>query len=1585
MDAAKWEQTLSTAGVDAASAKTYGTKFAAAKLSMSNIDMLDKDTLHDLGVTTIGDVLTILKLSKSHQTTAKDSYVAVKMPAVKAPQLHADMTAQQFRKFRTDWDVFIKLTNLPEDKIHVQLYSNADDVIQTALISTYPDFFQIPSATILDKIESVVTQRANPMVHRIAFANLSQSENESIQSYVVRLRSSAKDCDFSCPDCKVDISNTYIKDQFVCGVRNHMLQTDILAKAETLTDIDKTVKHAEAFESALRDQSKIADTAEVAAARMSAYRSHKTAAQKPAGASGWNANARPPPRPPLPPGGGAAYNASKPAQQQSRPVCTGCGRNWHARPGPRDKVCPAWGKTCDKCGMANHFSRVCQSRQAKAYYVSLDDDESLTSDNDIDAVMSLVAHITFNQDTNTFKQGTGSDIVEIQAQVTPFSPNPEPRDSKNIPDCDKSTALHIFPDSGASICLAGTKHLALLGLRPENLIRCTKVARAVGNFEIKCVGWLPVVFSVYGRNTKQALYVCERVERLYFSKAACIEVGILQKGFPAPIPEVCSTSVTEELLVSDPPAHDTFPAPKLPERPTQLPYPPVKENIGKLKDWLVEAFATTAFNKEGEFPALAGPPAHIHLNEGAVPKARHSPIPVPFHMKEAVKKALDEDVRRGIITPVPVGTPTDWCSTMVVTSKKDGRPRRTVDYQALNAQCRRETHHQGSPFHLAMQVPAGAYKTILDAVDGYHSVLLDPESQHLTTFITEWGRYMYIRMPQGYIASGDAYTSRYDQIIAEVPRKVKIVDDTLLHDSSIEDAFYHTFDYLALGYRSGVVFNIPKFEFCQMDVQFAGLKMTRTGVAPSLSMLSAILEFPTPSTLTDARSWFGLVNQVAWAYSLGPVMQTFRDLVKPSAVFSWNQTLQNAFEDSKKVIVKLVEEGVSTFDVNRATCLAPDWSKQGMGFLLLQKYCSCPMTKAPVCCPDGWRLVFAGSRFCNEAESRYAPIEGEATAIAWALAKCRMFIMGCPNLVVVTDHAPLLGIFGNRELSKVTNPRLFKIKEKTLLFRFTIQHCPGKWHRGPDAVSRNIASASRAVFEVCAIHPSATEEEMSQEIASHISMATMEAIAGYGDDAGAISPDLIRASGRGDEAYGLLASQISEGFPSSRRLTDPRIREYWEVRHRLSADSGLVLLDRRIVVPVSLRKRVLRCLHSAHQGVVGMKSRANETVYWPGMDASIRNHRESCDTCNRVAPSQPREPIVLSKSPEWPFQKIALDLFYVGHHSYLACADRFTGWLILYHLAPGEANAESLVSICRSIFQTYGVPEEIASDGGPPLTSHRFLSFLKVWGVEHRLSSVGYAQSNGRAELAVKAGKRIVYGNTASNGSLDNDHAVRAVLQYRNTPIQGLGLSPAQLLLHRQLRDSLPAHPTLYRPHQEWVTAACQREELLAKRNRKLTEAYNRTAHELPPLKLCDFVAIQNQRSKRWDRAGRVVEVLANRQYRIRVDGSGRVTLRNRRFLKKLVSAPPQIIPAADIPNTQYRDGKIPTNHARLNPHAVPFPTPDPTHTPARPTNTSSQASKQPRTLSRLAPFNNPGLKESDPPTRSSRQRGGERGDVGSE
>ena len=64
--------------------------------------------------------------------------------------------------------------------------------------------------------------------------------------------------------------------------------------------------------------------------------------------------------------------------------------------------------------------------------------------------------------------------------------------------------------------------------------------------------------------------------------------------------------------------------------------------------------------------------------------------------------------------------------------------------------------------------------------------------------------------------------------------------------------------------------------------------------------------------------------------------------------------------------------------------------------------------------------------------------------MSWNLYNARLFVLGCPNLIVVTDHKPLLGIYKDRELKTIPNPRLQSLKEKTLAYRFTIHYCPRK-------------------------------------------------------------------------------------------------------------------------------------------------------------------------------------------------------------------------------------------------------------------------------------------------------------------------------------------------------------------------------------------------------------------------------------------------------------------------------------------------------------------------------------------------------------
>ena len=108
-------------------------------------------------------------------------------------------------------------------------------------------------------------------------------------------------------------------------------------------------------------------------------------------------------------------------------------------------------------------------------------------------------------------------------------------------------------------------------------------------------------------------------------------------------------------------------------------------------------------------------------------------------------------------------------------------------------------------------------------------------------------------------------------------------------------------------------------------------------------------------------------------------------------------------------------------------------------------------------------------------------------------------------------------------------------------------------------------------------------------------------------------------------------------------------------------------------------------LHARHQGLDSMLRRARQPVYWPGLEGDLQQHRSSCSICNAHAPSQPPEQLILTPPPEYPFQQAVVDVFQLDGCSYLAYADRLTGWLEVVQL-PSGATSNKIMSQLRLYF-----------------------------------------------------------------------------------------------------------------------------------------------------------------------------------------------------------------------------------------------------------------------------------------------------------
>ena len=150
---------------------------------------------------------------------------------------------------------------------------------------------------------------------------------------------------------------------------------------------------------------------------------------------------------------------------------------------------------------------------------------------------------------------------------------------------------------------------------------------------------------------------------------------------------------------------------------------------------------------------------------------------------------------------------------------------------------------------------------------------------------------------------------------------------------------------------------------------------------------------------------------------------------------------------------------------------------------------------------------------------------------------------------------------------------------------------------------------------------------------------------------------------------------------------------------------------------------------------------------------------------------------------------------------------------------------------------------------------------------------------------------------------------------------------------------------------------------------------YNSHANNLKPLKAQTPVRVQENGS--WTKTGKVVEVLPYRKYRIRMDGSGRLTIRNRRFIKEKEKSGLLPFPSPDLPNPNGSNNQH-KECQHWEPNSAPTDTNDNAPTDTNDNQREPKKTRLPRMLKDIAPYNNKGLREeTDEPRHRARLRGG--------
>ena len=270
-------------------------------------------------------------------------------------------------------------------------------------------------------------------------------------------------------------------------------------------------------------------------------------------------------------------------------------------------------------------------------------------------------------------------------------------------------------------------------------------------------------------------------------------------------------------------------------------------------------------------------------------------------------------------------------------------------------------------------------------------------------------------------------------------------------------------------------------------------------------------------------------------------------------------------------------------------------------------------------------------------------------AVAKGIQDTKYYTMGCKNLYVATDHSALVTVLGDQSMADVENPRLSRIKEKTLWWHFKILHTPGKKQLAAYALSRR-STVQAALYKLSVTLPNDDDDE---DFVDHMSKlpaalyklsvivpnddddrdflddmkARVDAIEAdvhavmRTDEISVITWDRLYEAAQEEPLMVKLMEVVLRGFPQS--SYDEELRPYQKYRHELHIAGGV------------LQGQGGHPIQTETTGV-GMISRVEDTVFWPGISPYIIKTRGSCLTCVRDAPAQPAGVPVAPPTPCFP-------------------------------------------------------------------------------------------------------------------------------------------------------------------------------------------------------------------------------------------------------------------------------------------------------------------------------------------------------------
>ena len=538
---------------------------------------------------------------------------------------------------------------------------------------------------------------------------------------------------------------------------------------------------------------------------------------------------------------------------------------------------------------------------------------------------------------------------------------------------------------------------------------------------------------------------------------------------------------------------------------------------------------------------------------------------VPYVLRSSIEEELDRLESQGIVEKV---THSEWATPVVAVPKPDGRVCLCGDFKVtVNQALSVDQYPLPKVDDLLATLAGGKHFTKLDLTQAYLQLELHPDSQKYCTINTHKGLYQFKRLPFG-IASAPALFQRVmDTILQGVPGAMCYIDDILVTGATHEEHLRNLEEVLRRLQEHGIRMKRNKCSFLRDSVEYLGHRVNAEGIQATQEKIAAIERAPRPQNVQQLRSFLGLLNYYRkFLPNLAAIIQPLNDLLQKNKRWSWSKECAQAFSTAKQLLT--TSNVLTHYDTTLPLRLAADASQYGLGAVISHTLSS----------GEEKPIAFA-SRSLTKSEKNYSQIDIKALALVYGIQKFHTYLYG-REFTLVTDHKPLVSILGPKKgVPSVAAARLHRWAVILSAYKYQIEFCSTTAHGNADALSRLPLPIQTNV------RPSETQMYHIRQIESL-----------------PITSQAIRTATQRDPILSKVKNFTQKGWPD-------RIPSHLKIYHsklaELTVEQGCLLWGGRVIIPHSLKRKVMEELHKDHLGISKMKALARSYVWWRGIDRDL--------------------------------------------------------------------------------------------------------------------------------------------------------------------------------------------------------------------------------------------------------------------------------------------------------------------------------------------------------------------------------------------